>query len=267
MKRIAGFLIAFALVLAVASPLMAGGKKSKQTLKIGATPVPHAEMLALIVDDLAEQGIDLQIVEFTDYVTPNLALIAGDIDANFFQHVPYLQSNTEWTTTLVSAFGVHIEPFGLYSNKYKSVNDIPAGATIAIPNDPTNGGRALLLLAENGLITLKPDVGLEATDLDIASNPKNFKFRALEAAQLPRSLNDVDAAAINGNYALDAGLNPVGDSLILEDADSPYVNIVVVRKGMENDPRILALQDALTSEEIRDYIDSTWPDGSVIAIF
>ncbi|MDR3356670.1 MAG: MetQ/NlpA family ABC transporter substrate-binding protein [Spirochaetaceae bacterium] len=269
MKRITIAALAFVLAVASALPVIAKGEKEPKAavLKIGATPVPHAEMLAELVDDLASRGIKLEIIEFTDYVTPNTALISGDIDANFFQHIPYLQSNDEWTTRLVSAFGVHIEPFGLYSDKYDSIDALPSGATIAIPNDPSNGGRALLLLQDNGLITLKPDAGLEATELDIVSNPKNIKFRAIEAAQLPRSLQDVDAACINGNYALDAGLSPVDDSIVIEDADSPYVNIVVVRKGMETDPRILALRDALTSAEIRDFISGKWQDGSVVAIF
>lgn len=265
MKKFTVTLAALVLALAAALPVMAGSQKQK-TLRVGATPVPHAEMLAEVVDDLAAKGIKLEVIEFTDYVTPNLALIAGDIDANFFQHLPYLEANDEWTTKLVSAFGVHVEPFALYSNKYDDIADIPSGATIAIPNDPTNGGRALILLADNGLITLNPDAGLEATELDIIDNPQNFKFLALEAAQLPRSLDDVDAACINGNYALDAGLNPINDSIIIEDADSPYVNVVVVRKGMENDPRIKALQEALTSAEIDDFINDTY-DGGVIAVF
>ncbi|MDR2660359.1 MAG: MetQ/NlpA family ABC transporter substrate-binding protein [Spirochaetaceae bacterium] len=265
MKKFTVTLAALVLALAAALPVMAGPQKQK-TLRVGATPVPHAEMLAEVVDNLAAKGIKLEVIEFTDYVTPNLALIAGDIDANFFQHLPYLEANDEWTTKLVSAFGVHVEPFALYSNKYDDIADIPSGATIAIPNDPTNGGRALILLADNGLITLNPDAGLEATELDIIDNPQNFKFLALEAAQLPRSLDDVDAACINGNYALDAGLNPINDSIIIEDADSPYVNVVVVRKGMENDPRIKALQEALTSAEIDDFINDTY-DGGVIAVF
>ncbi|MDR2803733.1 MAG: MetQ/NlpA family ABC transporter substrate-binding protein [Treponema sp.] len=259
--------VALALMFAAVLPVMAGGKKDGKTLKVGATPVPHAEMLAEIKGVLAKKGIDLQIIEFTDYIAPNAALIAGDIDANFFQHLPYLEANAEWTTKLVSAFGVHIEPFGLYSKKYTSLDDIPDGATIAIPNDPTNGGRALLLLADNGLIELSPDAGIEATVLDITNNSKGLKFLSLEAAQLPRSLDDVEAACINGNYALDAGLNPVNDSIIIEDADSPYVNIVVVNKEKENDPRIKALKQALTSAEIRDFIQNKWPDGSVVAIF
>lgn len=268
MKKLVTAALVTALVLAAAFPAAAGGKKDgTTTLKVGATPVPHAEMLAEVADDLASRGIKLEIIEFTDYVTPNTALIAGDIDANFFQHIPYLESNGEWTSKLVSAFGVHIEPFGLYSNKYDSLAQIPAGATIAIPNDPSNGGRALLLLADNGIITLKPDAGLEATTLDITGNPKNLKFASLEAAQLPRSLDDVDAACINGNYALEAGLNPVNDSIVIEDADSPYVNIVVVRRGTENDPRISALREALTSVKIGAFIKNKWQDGSVIAVF
>jgi len=245
-----------------------GCKKGKagSELKIGATPVPHAELLNLVKDDLAAQGITLKIVEFTDYVQPNSALISGDIDANFFQHVPYLGSNADWVSKLNSAFGVHIEPFGLYSEKFKTIGDLPEGATIAIPNDPTNGGRALLLLQSNGLITLKDDAGLNATSRDITNNPKNFRFRELEAALLPRSLNDVDAAAINGNFALQAGFNPINDALIIEGADSPYVNIVVVQKGKEQDAKIIALKNALLSQKVKDYIIANY-SGGVVSIF
>jgi D-methionine transport system substrate-binding protein len=231
-----------------------------------ATPIHHTELLNLIKGDLAEQGITLRLVEFTDYVQPNVAVLNGDLDANFFQHIPYLDSNEEWSAKLVSAFGVHVEPFGLYSSKYANIDDLPNGASIAIPNDPSNGGRALLLLQAKGLITLKAGVGLTATPRDITGNPKNFRFQELEAAQLPRSLQDVDAATINGNYALDAGLNPVKDSLIIEGADSPYVNIVVVQKGKENDPRIVALKNALLSQKVKDYINGHY-DGGVSAIF
>jgi D-methionine transport system substrate-binding protein len=206
------------------------------------------------------------VVEFTDYVQPNSALIAGDLDANYFQHIPYLETNAEWSSKLVSVFGVHVEPFGLYSAKHKTINDLPNGATITIPNDPTNGGRALLLLQSKGLITLRAGVGLEATPRDITGNPKNFRFQELEAAQLPRSVLDVDAAAINGNYALEAGFNPLKDSLIIEGADSPYVNIVVAQKGKENDPRIVALKNALLSQKVKDFIASRY-DGGVVAVF
>jgi len=268
MKKLGGLLFAVVLVLALNQNVEAKGnsEKSGSVITVGATPVPHAELLNLVKSDLAAKGITLKVVEFTDYVTPNTALIAGDLDANFFQHIPYLETNAEWSSKLASAFGVHVEPFGLYSAKYKNINDLPNGATIAIPNDPTNGGRALLLLQSKGLITLKAGAGLTATPYDITGNPKNFRFMELEAAQLPRSLQDVDAATINGNYALDAGLNPVKDSLIIEGADSPYVNIVVVQKGKENDPRIVALKNALLSKKIKDYIGSHYDNG-VIAVF
>jgi len=265
MKKITSLLIMGVLVTALIFTACTG-KKAGTTVSVGATPVPHAELLNLIKDDLAAKGVTLKVVEFTDYVQPNVAVIAGDLDANFFQHIPYLDSNEEWSAKLVSAFGVHVEPFGLYSAKYKNVNDLPNGATIAIPNDPSNGGRALLLLQAKGLITLKAGAGLTATSRDVTGNPKNFRFQELEAAQLPRSLQDVDAAAINGNYALEAGLNPVKDSLIIEGADSPYVNIVVVQKGKQNDPGIVALKNALLSQKVKDYIDSHY-DGGVIAIF
>jgi D-methionine transport system substrate-binding protein len=268
MKKLVSLLIAGLLVLAINYNVEAKGntEKPSSVISVGATPVPHAELLNLIKDDLAAQGITLKVVEFTDYVQPNVAVIAGDLDANFFQHIPYLDSNEEWSAKLVSAFGVHVEPFGLYSSKHKDISALPNGATIAIPNDPSNGGRALLLLQAKGLITLRAGAGLTATSRDITGNPKNFRFRELEAAQLPRSLQDVDAATINGNYALGAGLNPVKDSLIIEGADSPYVNIVVVQKGKENDPRIIALKNALLSKKVKDYIDSHY-EGGVAAIF
>jgi D-methionine transport system substrate-binding protein len=266
-KHFVGLLVAGALVLVFSPAVEAKGNTEKGTvISVGATPVPHAELLNLIKDDLAAQGITLRVVEFTDYVQPNVAVIAGNLDANFFQHIPYLESNAEWSSKLVSAFGVHVEPFGLYSSKYKSLAELPNGASIAIPNDPTNGGRALLLLQANGLITLKDGVGLEATPRDVTGNPKNFRFQELEAAQLPRSLADVDAATINGNYALGAGLNPLKDSIIIEGADSPYVNIVVVQKGKENDPGIIALKNALLSQKVKDYINSTY-DGGVSPVF
>jgi D-methionine transport system substrate-binding protein len=270
MKKFIGFAVVGLLFIALIQPVFAAPQKdsaAKRTLKIGATPVPHAELLNLIKDDLNAQGITLEIIEYNDYVQPNEALVRGDLDANFFQHIPYLESNDEWVSSLVSAFGVHIEPFGLYSKKYTTITDIPDGAIIAIPNDPSNGGRALLLLQAHGLITLKAGVGLEATQFDVVSNPKNFQFSELEAAQLPRSLDDVDAATINGNYALQAGFNPLKDSLIIEGSKSPYVNIVVVRKGTENNARIQALKNALLSQKVKDYIAKTWSDGSVVAVF
>jgi D-methionine transport system substrate-binding protein len=264
-KTVLSLLAAGALALVLAQP--AAARAARETFKVGATPVPHAELLNLVKPDLAAQGIELEVIEFTDYVLPNSGLVAGDLEANFFQHLPYLQSNEEWNAKLTTAFGVHIEPFGLYSVKYKNFADLPDNAVIAIPNDPSNGGRALLLLASKGIITLRAGAGVTATPLDITANPKNLNFRELEAAQLPRSLPDVDAAAINGNYALEAGISPAKDALIIEGGDSPYTNYVVIRKGSENDARINALKQALLSQKVKDYINSTWSDGSVIAVF
>jgi len=236
-------------------------------LKVGATPVPHAELLSLVADDLLAQGIELQIVEFTDYVKPNLALNDGELDANFFQHQPYLDGfNAEHQTDVVSAGNVHVEPLALYSEKFNSADALPEGAVIAIPSDAVNGGRALILLEANGLITLSEDSGLDATELDIVENPKNLKFKAIEAAQLPRVLQDVDAAVINGNYAIEAGLNPVADGLLVEGAESPYANILAVRAGEENNEALKALLAALQSEEVKAFIESTY-EGSVVAAF
>lgn len=236
-------------------------------LKVGATPVPHAELLALVADDLLAQGIELQVVEFTDYVKPNLALNDGELDANFFQHQPYLDGfNAEHQTEVVSAGNVHVEPLALYSEKADSAEALPEGAVIAIPSDAVNGGRALILLEANGLITLSEDSGLDATELDIVENPKNLKFKAIEAAQLPRVLQDVDAAVINGNYAIEAGLNPVADGLLVEGAESPYANILAVRAGDENNESLKALLAALQSEEVKAFIESTY-EGSVVAAF
>jgi D-methionine transport system substrate-binding protein len=241
-------------------------KDSDLTLSVGATPVPHAELLNLIKDDLAAVGVTLNVVEFTDYIQPNMAVMSGDIDANFFQHFQYLETNAEWSEHLVSVFGVHVEPFGLYSSKYRRIEDLPIGATIAIPNDPSNGGRALLLLQAKGQIKLVDGAGITVTVREITSNPKNFRFQELEAAQLPRSLPDVDAATINGNFALQAGFNPIKDSLIIEDSTSPYVNVLVVRKGMEKRAKIEALRKALLSDKVRNFIIERY-DGGVAPIF
>ncbi|MCL2380716.1 MAG: MetQ/NlpA family ABC transporter substrate-binding protein [Treponema sp.] len=267
MKKTPVMLIAVAVLVAAA--LFWGQNRNREqpdVLRVGATPVPHAELLNLIRDDLARMGVTLRVTEYTDFITPNMALMFGDIDANFFQHLPFLQANEEWNEQLVPAFGVHIEPFGLYSRRFDSVDDLPQGASIAIPSDPTNGGRALLLLQARGLITLGEGVGLLATPRDVVDNPRGFVFVELEAPQLPRALDDLDAAMINGNFAMQAGLNPQRDSLIIEYADSPYVNIVAVQRGFENDPRIMALREALLSERVREYINTRW-EGGVVAVF
>lgn len=245
---------------------LSGCAKKTSTLKVGATPVPHAELLKLVEPDLEAKGIKLEIVEFTDYVTPNIALAEKQLDANFFQHVPYLESfATERKLSLESAGLVHVEPLGLYSKKFATVEALPKGATIALPNDPTNEGRALILLQAKRLIKLAADAGLKAGPAQVVENPKGFKFKELEAAQLPRTLVDVDAAIINGNYALESGLNPVKDALVLEGADSPYANIVAVRSGEAKDPRILALLEALHSQKVKDFILATYKGGVVPA--
>lgn len=238
------------------------------TLKVGATPEPHAELLNLIKDDLKAEGIDLKVVEFTDYVTPNDAVEAGDIDANYFQHIPYLETfNSEKGYHLVNAGGIHVEPFAVYSNKVKSLKDLKKKASIAIPNDPTNEGRALLLLESAGLITLKEGAGITATPLDIKKNPLKLKFREIEAASLPRTLNDVDAAVINGNYAIPAGLSATKDGLFVEGSSSPYVNVIAVKEGNENKPEIKALVKALQSEKVKEYISKKYPNGEVVLVF
>ena len=256
------------LVLAAASALVSAAGKKKSVLKVGATPEPHAAILNLVKADLKKQGITLKVVEFTDYVTPNKALEDGQIDANFFQHLPYLESfNSEQGTHLSSAAGIHIEPIALYSKKISSISELKNGANIGIPNDPTNEGRALLLLQSAGLITLKEGSGITATPLDIASNPKNLKFTEVEAASVPRILPDVDAAIINGNYAIPAGLNASKDGLFVEGADSPYVNVIAVKTGHENDDAIKALAAAVKSAKVKEWIQKKYPNGDVIAVF
>ncbi|AKL93896.1 ABC-type metal ion transport system, periplasmic component/surface antigen [Clostridium aceticum] len=236
-------------------------------LTVGATPVPHTEILDFIKPILLEEGIQLDIKEFTDYVTPNLALADGEIDANFFQHVPYMETFAANNNVQLSAVAkVHVEPLGLYSRKLNALEDLEDGATISIPNDPTNGGRALLLLQYYGLIELAEDAELTATEKDIASNPKNLKFIALEAPQLPRSLDDVAASVINTNYALEAGFNPVRDSLIIEDANSPYANVLTVRPEDENKETILILIDVLNSPEVREFLETKY-EGAVVPAF
>lgn len=264
------------LAVAAVSVLLSGtvfakaAKKSKKSnvITVGATPEPHAAILNLIVSDMKAKGYTLKVQEFTDYVTPNEAVEAGEIDANFFQHVPYMDSfNSERGYHLVSVVGTHVEPLALYSKKVSSINDLKNGATIAIPNDPTNEGRALLLLQSAGLIKLDANAGLTAVPADIIDNPKKFKFQEIEAASLPRVLADTDAAVINGNYAIPAGLTANKDGLFVEGADSPYVNIVTVKAGRENDPAIQALKEVITSQKVKDYIQKTYPDGDVVAVF
>ncbi len=240
------------------------------TIVVGASITPHAEILAVAKEVLEEQGIELEIVEFNDYVQPNLNVESGELDANYFQHQPYLdQFNADNGTHIVSVALIHYEPFGIYAGKTKSLEDLADGATISIPNDGTNEARALMLLEAQGLIKLKDDVGFNATILDIEENPKNLIIKELEAAQLTLSLKDVDLAVINGNFAIQAGLNAKKDALAIEDEASisakTYANVLCVKEGNEKNPAIVALAEALKSDKVVQFIDENY-EGAVVPI-
>ncbi|MCR5099017.1 MAG: MetQ/NlpA family ABC transporter substrate-binding protein [Lachnospiraceae bacterium] len=239
-----------------------------ETIKIAASPVPHAEILAEAAKLLEGYGYKLDVVEFEDYVQPNLVVESGEFDANYMQHIPYLESfNEEQGTHIVSAGGIHYEPFGIYPGKKKSLGELSDGDSIAIPNDTTNEARALLLLQDNGIIKLKDGAGLTATVNDIEDNPNNIKFVELEAAQVARVVNEVEYVILNGNYALEAGYSVGKDSIAYESSDSvaakTYVNIIGVEEGNENSDKIKALVTVLKSDEIKSYIENTY-DGAVI---
>ncbi|AEF16768.1 MULTISPECIES: MetQ/NlpA family ABC transporter substrate-binding protein [Thermoanaerobacterium] len=234
---------------------------------VGATPNPHAEILNVVKPILAKEGVDLEIKEFTDYVTPNTALVDKQIDANFFQHVPYLEDfEKKNNVKLVPLVKVHVEPMGAYSKKIKSKDELKDGATVAVPNDATNEGRALLLLQKEGLIKLKDPNGLTQTPRDIVDNPKHLKIVELEAPQLPRTLQDVDLAIINTNFALEANLNPLKDAIFMEDKNSPYANVLVVRQDNQNDPAIQKLAKALNSDEVKKFIEDKYK-GAIVPAF
>lgn len=242
-------------------------KNDQNLIRIGVSPMPHKDIIEFVKEDLEKEGIKLEIKEFTDYIKPNLALAEGELDANFFQHEPYMnQFKEEKNIDIVSIDGVHIEPMGLYSSKFQSIEELEDGSEIAIPNDVTNGGRALLLLEKYGLIKLDNNAGILATKEDIVENPKNLKIKELEASALPRILNDVDGAIINGNYVLEAGLIPTKDSILLEEKDSPYANIIAIRKGEENQDRFVKLMKVLQSEKVKKYIEENY-NGGVIPAF
>lgn len=267
-RRIAALALAALLVLGLTA---CGGKKSDgTTIKVGATPAPHAAILEVAKEILAEQGYTLDIVEYDDYVTPNTSLEDGSLDANYFQHITYMNEfNTEHGTHMVSVAGIHYEPFGLYAGKTTALADLADGAQIAVPNDGTNEARALLLLEQEGLIKLKEGVGLSATKSDIAENPHNFEIIELNADQLPSRLQDVDMAVINGNYAIDAGLK-VSDAVAVEAATGAaaeaYVNVLAVKEGSENNAGIQALVKALQSDAVKTFIEETY-DGAVVPLF
>ncbi|MFC7530620.1 MetQ/NlpA family ABC transporter substrate-binding protein [Actinoplanes sp. GCM10030250] len=272
-RSVAAVLAAASLVLGLAacgsSDDDSSASSSSDTLKVGVSPVPHAEILKYVSDNLAAaEGLKLEIVEFNDYIQPNVALQEKQLDANYFQHIPYLEEEVASKGYKFTALKpVHIEPLGVYSKKVKTLAEVPSGGVVGIPNDPSNSGRALSLLAKNGLLTLKDGVGVKATEKDIVANPKNLEFKALEAAQLPRSLEDTAISVINGNYAIETGLKPATDSLALESGeDNPYANLVVVRTGDEGDARVVKLEKLLHSAEVKKFIEDKY-QGSVLAAF
>lgn len=247
----------------------AGGEGGKEMVKlvVGASPVPHAEILKHIAPKLKEQGIELKVKEFTDYVQPNVQVHEKQLDANFFQHKPYMDNEvTDKGYDLVSVGNVHVEPFGGYSKSINSIDELKDGDTVAIPNDPTNGGRSLLLLEKQGLIKFKEGAGLNVSVKDIAENPKNLKFKELEAAMLPRTLDEVNLALINTNYALEAGLNPMEDGLFIEDKDSPYANILTARNDNKDSDAIQKLLAALQSDDVKQFISEKY-EGSIVPAF
>ncbi|MFZ6657644.1 MetQ/NlpA family ABC transporter substrate-binding protein [Undibacterium sp. TJN19] len=254
--------------VSAASILASGAAQAVETLNIAASPVPHAEILEFIKPQLAKEGVDLKIKVFTDYIQPAVQVNEKHLDGNFFLHQPYLNEfkKSHKNDIEVPIAKVHVEPFAAYSSKYKKLADLPDGATVAIPNDPSNSGRALLLLAKQGLLKLKDPKNISATQKDIIENPKKLKFKELEAATLPRVLNQVDLALINTNYAIEAKLNPVKDSLFIEDANSPYANLLVAREDNKNSPAFKKLVIALNSPEVKKFIEDKYK-GAVVPAF
>lgn len=280
MKKLLSLLMVLSLTLLAAAGCGDGQKAADNNdnkdaelipIVVGASPTPHLEILEALKDTLAEQGYDLQVQEYTDYIIPNTALENGELDANYFQHITYLNDfNAENNTHLVSIADVHYEPMGLYPGKTTSLEELADGATIGIPADPTNEARALLLLESAGLITINPDAGIKATPYDITDNPKNLNFSEMEAAQLPRALADLDMAVINGNYALQANLSAATDALAAEDdqslAATLYVNVLAVKEGTENDEKLQALATALCSDTAKNFINEQY-NGNVQTVF
>ena len=255
--------LTLALTASMADPLLAQNKP----LKIGVTAGPHAQIFEQVKKLAEKDGLNIQIVEFSDYVQPNAALATGDLDANSYQHKPYLDQQVKDRGYKLVNVGYTVNfPIGLYSKRVKRLEDLKEGAKFGIPNDPTNGGRVLLVLQDKGLIKLKPEAGLKATPLDVTDNPKKLKFVELDAAQLPRSLDDLDASAINTNYALSAGLSPAKDTIAQEAAKSPYVNLIAVREQDKDKPWVAKLVKAYHSEDIRKFIQTEFK-GAVIAGF
>lgn len=251
-------------LLAGAALALLATAASAEAIKIGVTPGPHAQILEAVKPIAAKQGLDIQIVEFSDYVVPNTALEAGELQANSFQHQPYLDNQVADRGYKIVSVGTTVNfPIGIYSKKYKSFDELPTGASVAIPNDPTNGGRVLLLLRDKGFIKLRDGVGFKPSVADITDNPKKLKIVEIDAAQLPRSLPDVAAAGINTNYAKEAGLDPVKDPILREDPKGPYVNVIAVRTQDKDKPFVKILVESYQSPEVKAFIETTFK-GSVL---
>jgi len=252
-------------VFALATLLGSGtAVAQQQTLKVGVTAGPHAQIFEVVKAEAAKKGLTLNVIEFSDYVQPNVALAAGDLDLNSYQHQPYLDNaNADRGYKLVSIAKTVIFPIGIYSQKVKSLSELKEGARIGIPNDPTNGGRSLLLLQAQGLIKVNPAVGLKATPIDVVENPKKLRFIELDAAQLARSLADTDASAVNTNFAIEAGLNPNKDAIVREAPDSPYANVLVVQEKRKDEPVFKTLVEAYHSQPVKDFIQQKY-NGTVL---
>lgn len=258
------FILKFAAALSAVS-LFAGVARADEAIKVGVTGGPHAQIMEVVKQVAAKNGLKITIVEFSDYVQPNAALAAGDLDANSYQHAPYLDAQVkDRGYKLIKLADTVTFPMGIYSKKIKSLSELKPGARIAVPNDPTNGGRALLLLQKQGLLKLRADAGLKATPLDVVDNPKKLKIVELDAAQIPRSLGDVDAAAINTNFAMEAGLKPKSDAIAIEDPKGPYSNIIAIRAADKDKPWVAKLLAAYHSAEVKQYIEGKYA-GAVIA--
>jgi D-methionine transport system substrate-binding protein len=260
------FVLKLAVVLGAASVFASTATlaQADETIKVGVTGGPHAQIMEVVKSVAAKNGLNIKIVEFSDYVQPNAALAGGDLDANSYQHDPYLQAQVkDRGYKLIRVADTVTYPMGIYSKKIKTLAELKPGSKIAVPNDPTNGGRALLLLQKQGLLKLRADAGLKATPLDIVENPRKLKIVELDAAQIPRSLNDVDAAAINTNFAMEAGLKPRQDAIAIEDANGPYVNIIAIREADRNKPWVAKLVAAYHSPEVKQFVDGKF-GGAVI---
>lgn len=250
--------------LALAALPRSAFAQSGRPLRVGVTAGPHAQLMEVAAKVAARDGLEIKIIEFSDYIQPNAALAQGDLDANSYQHQPFLdQQVKDRGYKIVSVAQTVVFPIGIYSRKLKSLKDLPAGGKLAIPNDPTNGGRVLLLLQHEGLIKLRPDAGLKATPVDVVDNPKKLRLIELDAAQLPRSLDDVDAAAINTNFAIQAGLSPTRDAIAMESAESPYANLIAVREADKDKPEIQKLVRAYRSPEVKAFVEEQFKGALV----